>query len=314
MNQLTLNRKQLALPGFQIKENGLVANKTITQAQWENAGDVLFAIESRLPWMIGDLINARQEKYGDLSEICEARGWNYGTAANCSSVCRAFQLSRRRESLSFGHHATAQGEIQEDLLDWAEDEQASIAELRSEKSKRQRADRIAAELPSGTFNLLYADPPWAYGDERTSDTAPTGGAAVHYDTMPLQDICAMELPCLADDSVLFLWATVPLMPDALAVCEAWGFVYKTHLVWDKVRPYFGNYSQVQHELLLVCTRGSFVPTGTLPHSVVTEEKSDHSSKPDRFYEIIETLYPSATCIELFARRARKGWDRWGNQA
>lgn len=180
--------------------------------------------------------------------------------------------------------------------------------------------RAAALLPSppGKFHVLYADPPWPYSREQHTRDAGSGGAESHYATMDLADICAyqfLEQPLsaiLEDDAVLFLWATSPLLPEALEVVDAWDFVYKASFVWDKVKHNVGNYNSVRHELLLVATRGSYLPeTKTLIDSVQVIPKSDHSAKPDYFYEIIETLYPSASKIELFARNKREGWTYSG---
>jgi N6-adenosine-specific RNA methylase IME4 len=85
-------------------------------------------------------------------------------------------------------------------------------------------------------------------------------------------------------------------------------------IWDKVKHNFGHYNSVRHELLLLCTRGSYPREGkTLIDSVQTIERSDeHSEKPEEFRKIIETIYPAAKKIELFARKEVQGWETWGN--
>jgi N6-adenosine-specific RNA methylase IME4 len=115
--------------------------------------------------------------------------------------------------------------------------------------------------------------------------------------------------------VLFLWATVPMLPEALDVMGAWGFAYKSHFVWMKDRPGTGYWNRNQHELLLVGTRGE-VPApapGTQYASVVPAKVTRHSAKPQAFAEMIEELFPNTPAIELFARAPRLGWDTWGNQ-
>jgi N6-adenosine-specific RNA methylase IME4 len=124
-----------------------------------------------------------------------------------------------------------------------------------------------------------------------------------------------------ENSVLFLWATAPMLPDALAVMESWGYEYKAQFVWDKVRHNYGHYNSVRHELLLIGVRGSCLPESkTLHDSVVTVERtSSHSQKPLEFYSIIESLYPlasgkTASHIELFVRPPiRDGWDAMGDE-
>ena len=109
--------------------------------------------------------------------------------------------------------------------------------------------------------------------------------------------------------------TSPLLDECWPVIESWGFEYKTSFVWDKVKHNVGHYNSVRHEFLLICTRGSCIPEGgKLFDSVVQVERTDkHSEKPQEFYDIIETLYPSGNRIELFARKDRHGWTSWGNE-
>ena len=214
-------------------------------------------------------------------------------------------------------------EQQDELLDWAEDngedgKPATRTKLRERVREIRKAARIAAtpELPAGVYRVIYADPPWEYGDKRTND-AQSGSAESQYPTMPIDEICGLPVRDMAaPDSVLFLWATAPLLTEAVQVIQAWGFTYKAQFVWDKLKGFNGHYNDVRHELLLVATRGSFVPAvETLDPSVIAEKRTKHSRKPDRFYELIERLYPTGdgTHLELFARRTRNGWESWGNQ-
>ena len=114
---------------------------------------------------------------------------------------------------------------------------------------------------------------------------------------------------------LFLWVTSPFLKKCFEVIEAWGFEYKTNFVWYKVKHNFGYYNSVRHEHLFICTKGSCTPDNDkLINSVQTIERSKkHSEKPEKFREIIDTLYPNGKRIELFARNKAKGWDSWGNE-
>jgi N6-adenosine-specific RNA methylase IME4 len=191
----------------------------------------------------------------------------------------------------------------------------SVVEATRQLKKAEVAERVAS-LPATQFQVIYADPPWEYGDTRDGLVG-YSAAADHYPTMSLAELKALDVPQLAaDDSVLFLWATAPLLPDALELARAWGFKYKAHFVWDKVRHNVGHYNSVRHELLLICTRGSCTPENVkLFDSVqVIERTEKHSEKPEEFRQIIETLYPSARKIELFRRGAAPpGWTAWGNE-
>ena len=123
----------------------------------------------------------------------------------------------------------------------------------------------------------------------------------------------------ADDCVLFMWSTVPHAPQAHAVMELWGFTYKSEMIWDKrhARPGMGYWSNVDHEKLLIGTRGRppAPAPGTQDSSIYSEPPTDkHSEKPEYFAALIERFYPTIDKIELNARRARPGWQIWGNEA
>lgn len=197
-----------------------------------------------------------------------------------------------------------------------------IKAVRQGDKKEQRAARereLAAKqtaLPDKRYGVIYADPEWRF-EVYNRDTGMDRSADNHYPTSETSVICARPVQDIAaPDCVLFLWATVPMLPDALRVTSAWGFDYKSHCIWAKDRIGTGYWFRNQHELLLVGTRGD-IPApamGTQFPSFITAPVAEHSQKPDRFYELIETYFPSLPKIELNARRARDGWDRWGFEA
>ena len=184
------------------------------------------------------------------------------------------------------------------------------------REKIKRVAEIAAQAPAplgsiGPFPVLYADPPWRY-----SDAEPSRRVENHYPTMALDEIKALgsDLPA-TEDAVLFLWATSPKLLDALEVMKAWGFDYKTCAVSTKDKIGMGYYFRQQHELLLVGTRGSLrcPDPEDRASSVIAAPRGLHSAKPPIVYEVIETMYPTAERVELFARQERDGWASWGNQ-
>jgi len=185
--------------------------------------------------------------------------------------------------------------------------------------KRDEVVQKTAELPDGKYVVLYADPPWSYHDKQSGSISESYGAAEkHYPTMSLSQLKALPINELAaDNSVLFLWSTAPLIEDALDLCRAWGFKYKAQFVWDKVHHNMGHYNSVRHELLLICTKGSCTPQNmTLHDSVqVIKKTREHSRKPEDFRNIIDDLYPNGNRIELFARGdVPDGWKAWGNES
>jgi N6-adenosine-specific RNA methylase IME4 len=173
------------------------------------------------------------------------------------------------------------------------------------------------------FATVLADPPWQFAN-RTGKIAPEHRRLSRYETMGLQGI--MELPVeqiVAPTAHLYLWCPNALLPEGLAVMKAWGFNYKSNIVWHKVRKdggsdgrgvgfYFRNVS----ELILFGVRGKKARTlapGRRQVNMLATRKREHSRKPDEQYEIIEAC-SAGPFLELFARGTRKGWTTWGNQA
>lgn len=132
--------------------------------------------------------------------------------------------------------------------------------------------------------------------------------------MNIDAICSLEVPA-AKDCVLYLWATAPLLPEALRVIEAWGFKYKSCAVWDKEVLGMGYWFRGQHEILMVATRGKVTsPPATLRiSSVIRCKRGEHSRKPEYVRAMIEQWYPDAKRLEMFSRLKRPGWDSFGNE-
>ena len=192
---------------------------------------------------------------------------------------------------------------------------AALIALRKQSIK---ADLVERELPRGRYRLIYADPPWWYGTPQHGKTEQVATLGTHYPSMKTSAICDLPVGDMAaDNAVLFLWATSPLLFEAKAVIDAWGFTYKASIVWDKVLHNVGHYVSVRHEFLLICTRGSCLPDSDKLHdSVVSIERTAHSAKPEQFRDIIDEMYTpvKGDRLELFARAATpKHWASWGNQ-
>lgn len=174
---------------------------------------------------------------------------------------------------------------------------------------------------AGRFATILADPPWQF-QNRTGKVAPEHRRLLRYPTMELKEI--MELPVgrlAAAKSHLYLWVPNALLLEGLKVMEAWGFTYKTNLVWYKVRKdggpdgrgvgfYFRNVT----ELVLFGVRGSMrtEQPGRRQVNILATRKREHSRKPDEIYDIIEDCSPGPY-LELFARFPKAGWHQWGNE-
>lgn len=195
------------------------------------------------------------------------------------------------------------------------------------RKTKAEAIRKAVSLPDAKYRVLYADPPWHYSDKADASGDPaafnaqssvqaSGGVGRHYPPMTIRELCDLPVPAICEDhAVLFLWVTSPLLFESAAVIKAWGFTYKASFVWDKVKHNMGHYNSVRHEFLLVCTRGSCTPDVVkLEDSVQSIERTTHSTKPEEFRTIIETLYPNGKRLEMFARRLTEGWDTYGYEA
>ena len=201
------------------------------------------------------------------------------------------------------------------------DTREAIAQRKTTIAKARREQRAsevqqAVRLPDAKYRVLYADPPWAYADKADAGAVQSGGAEKHYPSMTIEQLCDLDIPKIVEpDAVLFLWVTSPLLFESAAVIKAWGFTYKASFVWDKVKHNMGHYNSVRHEFLLICTRGRCTPDVVeLFDSVQSIERTTHSTKPEEFRAIIDTLYPHGKRLELFARRTTDGWDTYGNES
>jgi N6-adenosine-specific RNA methylase IME4 len=180
------------------------------------------------------------------------------------------------------------------------------------------------ELPSdlGAFGTILADPPWLFTN-RTGKVAPEHRRLFRYQTMTNEDLMALPVADLAlAKSHLYLWVPNALVMEGLKVMEAWGFKYKTNIVWYKVRQdggpdrrgvgfYFRNVT----EMVLFGVRGSLrtlQPARSMPNIIVSR-KREHSRKPSQLYDVIEQCSPEPY-LELFARAPRPGWVVWGDEA
>lgn len=310
------NNSLALFPGVELTRTGLRLTKKVPFDTWEQIGNTLQVMEGSVQWWIGDWLNYGEkvygEKYAQAINEKQADTWKqYAWVASSVEKCT------RVHNLPWSHHrevASLPPNEQTQWLSKAADNEWSHRDFITELRKAKVAQLGEAALPSGKFRVLYADPPWQYGN-----VVPTYiiEQQDHYRLMPLEEICGMPIRNMAeDDAVLFLWATSPILKEAFAVIEAWGFEYKTSFVWDKVKHNIGHYNSVRHEFLLVCTRGACVPdVPKLFDSVVTEERTEHSRKPKVFYEIIDTLYTYGEKLELFARGAgREGWHTFGNES
>ena len=175
---------------------------------------------------------------------------------------------------------------------------------------------IDINSPAEQYGVIYADPPWSYQQKGH------GAACKHYQTMTPEEIKALPVANLAqENSVLFLWATFPNLPQALDVIEAWGFTYKTlAFCWVKQNKRqgglfwgLGSYTRQNAEVCLLAVKGRPKVISHSVHSVIQTPIERHSKKPDEARHRIEQLMGEQKRLELFARQTAPGWDCWGNE-
>ena len=188
-------------------------------------------------------------------------------------------------------------------------------------------------MPSKTYNVIYADPPWSYKDKRDKHPRLCGGASAHYKTMTIEDIKSLPVSSLAKENcMLFCWVTFPLLKEGIEVIEAWGFKYKTlGFSWLKTNKrqnvkqasffptdpdsFFGigYYTKSNCEICLIGVKGKPIKESNSVSSALIAPIGRHSEKPDEARRRIVELCGDVPRVELFAREKRDGWDSWGNE-
>ncbi len=182
---------------------------------------------------------------------------------------------------------------------------------------------LAKRTAGKRFQTVLADPPWRFTN-RTGKVAPEHRRLARYGTMATADICALPIAELTNTPAhLYLWVPNALLPEGLSVMQAWGFEYKSNIVWHKIRKDGGSdgrgvgfYFRNVTELLLFGVRGKNARTeapGRSQVNYLSSRKREHSRKPDEQYDLIESC-SKGPFLELFARGTRPGWTYWGNQA
>lgn len=264
--------------------------------------------------------DSRQDWRERLSQAVDATGLSEKTLRNVRAI-GAIDPSRRRDDVDFSLHSEVVAltpRSQEYWLERAAREGWTQRELRLQIRAARRAKVIEGQaVLAGMYRVIYADPPWSYGDRQPSGSS----SERHYPTLTVEELAALPVQAHAlPNSVLFLWTTAPLVlqvPGPREVGAAWGFTYKQQLIWDKVDGTFSHYTGGNHEVLTIWTRGSCLPDlpTDLPDSVQVVRKSrQHSAKPEEFRQLIEKHWTRGPYLELFGRERISGWTVFGNDA
>jgi len=330
---------------------GLKVQGDLTFEQWQQTGQTLRDMRDNSFWWLGDWWLHGERVYGDMAsqaakeEVEVETGYKYQTVVTAAWVATQYAYEERVEGVSWTHHRVAAAiedkGVRQELLHEALKEKWTVAQMeehaRPYKKKEPPRKRTAGLFDGDRFNFILADPPWKYEDNTTT---PNRRIENQYPTMELHAICNLRddngkplTDLIHDNATLALWTTAPKVAEAMKVIEAWGFDYRTQMVWDKGKIGPGHYVRGKHEILLFAVKGkpgTPKPADRPPSCGTIEEyerwmygakkaaalakkrkKLRHSEKPDVFYAILERMYPKATRLELFARGLREGWGAWG---
>lgn len=319
----------IGLPGS-VSLTGLSLPDSLSFDEWMGIGETLKGVERSLMWWIGDWLRFGERRYGETySQALDATEKSYQTLANAKYVAERVEVSRRRENLSWSHHAEIAGlerETADRLLDEAEAGNLSRQQVRARVSQvRNTARLLSADNPGDdtcsvadlvrlaemgrTFGAIYADPPWLYDNQGTR--AATGN---HYGGLTVDEICALPVGALAaQDAHLHLWTTNAFLFECPRIFDAWGFEFRSSFVWVKPQMGIGNYWRNSHEILLTAIRGDakrFNDRSLM--SWLECERGAHSAKPEHVRHYIERASPGPY-LELFGRSLAPKWIVWGNQ-
>jgi N6-adenosine-specific RNA methylase IME4/ParB-like chromosome segregation protein Spo0J len=305
----------LSLEGFLDKAAHLAAIHKLPRAGWERAAKLMLQkgwSAKETAEVVSGAIEAQTDKR--IMAVFEGKTTHRELARIDETVSRIV-ASLEYEETRTEFQVWAAGEDPVDI----KEVQAKRIEIENKESERREAEREPEQEPEAKPepNLILADPPWKYDFAETDSRQienhyPTGTVAEIADYMRKE----MASENTAHDCVLFLWATVAKLTEAIDLIGELGFQYKTSAVWDKEKIGMGYWFRGQHELLLVATRGEFSPPEqeNRRSSVFREPRGKHSAKPECVFQWIEAAFPNAVKMEIFQRASRPGWIGKGNEA
>lgn len=318
-------------PAVDVSQTALTIPEGMALSEWRAVGEQLGRAERSVMWWIGDWWAYGEHRYGERAAIVQAPDWtgpSYAVCRNAASVARRFPAQQRHGDMTFQHHAEVAAlppEQAEAMLERAASEGLSTRALRAEVGKLRNAAAIGAAPASADtctitdlhalaaagrkFGCIYADPPWLYDNQGTR--AATGN---HYGGMTVDELCALPVPALAaDDAHLHLWTTNAFLFECPRIFAAWGFEFRSSLVWVKPQMGIGNYWRNSHEILLTAIRGDAKRFND--HSMMSWLECDrgaHSAKPEQVRAMLERA-SAGPYLEMFGRQVAQGWTVWGNQ-
>ena len=259
-------------------------------------------IEIRAEKKLGEMLEVMEKNKGAMGIGTSVVNQDDRTPTTLAEIGITKNLSSEAQTL-----AQIEEDVFEKVATGKKSKQAAVKEVKQKKRNAKLKEK-STELPAEIFQVIYCDPPWQYSNSGFEMSAEN-----KYPTMSIDELRKLRVNEISDTHcAMFMWATNPLLKDALSLMTTWGFEYKTNLVWVKNRHTAGFYTFGQHELLLIGTKGSMLPVEK-PTSIITGDNNIHSRKPEIVYDIINTMYPGLKKVELFARKGQKGFTPWGNE-
>lgn len=326
---LTPKFEPIVLNGFTLTQRGVKVAGRPSLPQFQGTFDFVTRVHKFAGFWLVDLIKyaeSRPDWKDQIDHLIDAEVLTEKTLKQYRYLGKhMLDEEERVEGVGFGKHAIVAAMAPENQKDWlerAKDQGWTDQDLKEEIRAAERVKFIDGQaVLAGMFRVIYADPPWKYGDSGATLDGSLGKAERRFPHLSIEELCKLPVKAHAlPDSILFMWVTAPLLyqnPGPREVIEAWGFEPKAGYVWNKILGMRGHYNHVVHEHLIVATRGSClmdVPTPQ-PKSVQEIRRShdfEHSEKPEEFRRIIETHWTRGPYLELFGRKPRPNWSVFGN--
>jgi len=300
----------------ELTKTSLIFKREITKEEWMDGFNSLKKIEGCIQFWIGDFLAYRNQKWGMYDDIAEETGMEVRTLREYKMVAENIKSGARAPELSYTHHrevASLTPEKQTEFLNKAVEEKLSVRDLREEIRKDGIKSMITPSLPNGKYSVIYADPAWPVGSIVMDKwVSPIDDK---YPTMSIREIKDLKVSDItAEDCSLFIWTTHSFLPDCLDIIKEWGFKYFCLITWNKGSGWTQNGFHKMTEFLLFAYKGkmNINQYGKAIPTLISENKTYHSKKPDSIRELIKSKTPEGR-LELFARDNYDGWESWGNE-
>ena len=317
-----IQKNLIELPKGQASQVSLELSDDLTFEEWQSIGVRLSSVGQARQWWCGDWVNFGAERYerGRYEEALKVLNCAYHTLSHYSFAAGKIESCRRRQHLSFSHHAEVahMDPVDQDLwLDRAQDGDWTRSELRRQIKLSLKTATPA--LPDGQYRTIVVDPPWNV-DKIKRQAVPEQGAAVDYGVLDINEIQDLQsngkniTDLMADECHVYLWTTQRYLRASFDIMEGWGLTVVFVMAWHKAGGFqpFGL-PQFNCEFVVFGRKGGLGFLSTKDFKCCFDGKRrEHSRKPDEFYDMIARVSPEPR-LDMFARERRKGFEPWGDE-